>query len=130
VARPGGRPGGRSEYRLDGRPAGALPAARRAAIRAVFDRYAAAGVQFHALRTRESGARRFMSVHVLVPGGWMVQRGHALLEGLERDIGEAVPGLTVFTHLESLDDPASWNAAALDRPRPQAPEPGPGTAAR
>jgi cation diffusion facilitator family transporter len=111
----------------------ALPADERAAIRAVFDRYAATeGVQFHALRTRESGARRFISVHVLVPGGWTVQRGHALLEVIERDIRDAVPMLTVFTHLESLDDPASWDDTALDRPQAleTAPEAAPGTAAR
>jgi cation diffusion facilitator family transporter len=102
----------------------ALPAAEREGIRAVLARHERDGIEFHALRTRESGARRFMSVHVLVPGHWTVQRGHALLEALERDLRAAVPGLTVFTHLESLDDPRSWHDTALDRAADHAVLPG------
>lgn len=94
----------------------ALPVAERAAIRAVLERFAAAGIAFHALRTRESGARRFVSVHVLVPSDWTVRRGHALVEELERELRAVVPGLTTFTHLEPLDDPASWTDVALDQP--------------
>src|SRR5207244_1466698 len=57
----------------------ALPAADHDAIDAVLDRYRTEeGVQFHALRTREAGSRRFVSVHVLVPGAWTVQAGHNL----------------------------------------------------
>jgi cation diffusion facilitator family transporter len=94
----------------------ALPAAERARLTAIFEHYAREqGVQFHALRTREAGARRFISFHVLVPGQWTVQRGHALLERIERDAREALPGVTVFTHLESLDDPTSWDDTTLDR---------------
>ena len=93
----------------------ALPEADELRVQAVFDRYATDGVQFHALRTRQAGARRFVSVHVLVPGQWTVQRGHHLLERIEADVRQALPGVTVFTHLESLDDPASWDDVALDR---------------
>ena len=64
----------------------ALPEAELVAIRQVLDRYAQPNVQFHALRTRQAGARRFVSLHVLVPGGWGVHRGHTLLEQIERDI--------------------------------------------
>jgi len=93
----------------------ALPEAQRQAVLAIQERYAAEGVQFHALRTRESGARAFVSMHVLVPGGWTVQHGHALLERVEAEVRQAVPNVTVFTHLESLDDPASWVDTQLDR---------------
>jgi cation diffusion facilitator family transporter len=93
----------------------ALPEADEQRVQAVLDRHATDGVQFHALRTRQAGARRFVSVHVLVPGQWTVQRGHHLLERIEADVREALPGVTVFTHLESLDDPASWDDVALDR---------------
>ncbi len=77
-----------------------------------------APVQVHALRSRQSGTRRFVSMHVLVPGDWTVQRGHELLERIEADIRGALPNATVLTHLESLDDPASWDDITLDRPRP------------
>lgn len=89
-----------------------------ATVRAVFDRYRADGVQFHALRTRQAGARKFISMHVLVPGEWTVNRGHELLERIEADVRQALPGTTVFTHLESLDDPASWEDQTLERSWP------------
>ena len=93
----------------------ALPVEDRERVRAILDHLAGEGIQYHALRTRQSGARRFVSVHVLVPGDWTVERGHALLEGIEADVRAALPGVTVFTHLESLQDPASWDDQHLDR---------------
>jgi len=100
----------------------ALPPAEYAALCRALDAHVKDGIQYHALRTRESGARRFVSLHVLVPGEWTVHRGHALLERIEADIRAVVPNVTVLTHLESLDDPASWDDQTLDRasapPRP------------
>jgi len=94
----------------------ALPAAERATIGAVLERYAREQpVEFHALRTRESGTRRFVEVHVLVPGGWSVRRGHALLERLERDLRAALGPVTILTHLEPRNDPTSFADTALDR---------------
>jgi cation diffusion facilitator family transporter len=93
----------------------ALSEAELAAIRQVLARYTQPSVQFHALRTRQAGARRFVSLHVLVPGKWTVHQGHSLLEQIERDIRTALLNVTVFTHLESLDDPTSWQDTALDR---------------
>ncbi len=77
--------------------------------------YIKIGIQYHALRTRQSGARQFVSLHVLVPGMWTVQHSHQLLEDIEADIRRVLPGVTVFTHLESLDDPSSWEDMNLDR---------------
>ncbi len=79
---------------------------------------AAAGIDFHALRTRQAGARRFMSVHVLVPPEWTVKQAHDEVERIEADLRAAVPGLTVLTHLEPLGDPAADEDIALDRPHP------------
>ncbi len=93
----------------------ALSASDVAGVRQVFQVYEQAGVQFHALRTRQAGAQRFVSVHVLVPGDWTVQRGHELLERIEDDIRRTVSDAVVFTHLESLDDPASWEDETLER---------------
>jgi cation diffusion facilitator family transporter len=93
----------------------ALPPDERAAIEEVLQRYAGQGVQFHALRTRGAGRRAFVSVHVLVPGDWSVKRGHDLVERVERDLGVALPHASVFTHLEPLEDPASFADTELDR---------------
>jgi cation diffusion facilitator family transporter len=94
----------------------ALAAEDQARVRQVLRSYEQESVQFHALRTRQSGARKFLSVHVLVPGDWTVQRGHELLERIERDVRHSLPGASVFTHLEPLDDPASWADEKLDEP--------------
>jgi cation diffusion facilitator family transporter len=93
----------------------ALPADERRALLAAVEPHLADGVQMHALRTRQSGARRFVSFHVLVPGTWTVDRGHRLLEAIEADVRRALPAATVFTHLESIDDPAAWADTGLDR---------------
>jgi len=99
----------------------ALPVEELAAVRAALDSHLSDGIEYHALRTRQSGARRFVSFHVLVPGTWTVHRGHELLEDVEAQIRAAVPNVTVFTHLESLDDPTSWDDQYLDRSEPHTP---------
>ena len=81
----------------------------------VLDARRAPGIQFHAVRTRQAGARRFVSLHVLVPGDWTVQRGHALVEEIERDIRGAIANATVDTHLEPVEDAVSFEDQELDR---------------
>ena len=87
-----------------------------ARIEAVLEGFSSDEIQFHALRTRRAGRRAFVSVHVLVPGGWTVQRGHDLAELVEASLDGALEGLTnIFTHLEPLDDPLSQADIHLDR---------------
>ena len=92
-----------------------LPAEDQETIHRILREYERHEVCFHALRTRNAGRRSFISVHALVPGSWSVQRGHDMLENIERDIRAALPGATVFTHLEPLEDPAAWQDLSLDR---------------
>ena len=93
----------------------ALPSEDNDLVLAILDRYREQGIDFHALRTRESGARRFVELHFLVPGEWTIQKGHELAERLEGDIRDALPRATVLTHLEPLDDPVSHADIELDR---------------
>jgi cation diffusion facilitator family transporter len=93
----------------------ALPADEQEAIALILSEYKNQGSEFHALRTRVAGSRRFVSVHVLVPGEWTVQRGHDLCEEIELAISRALPGTNVTTHLEPLEDPVSWDDEELDR---------------
>ena len=95
-----------------------LPAEERKTILQILERYCLKSVSYHALRTRQSGPRRFVSVHILVPGEWTVQQGHQLLERIERDIRAALPNTTVTTHLEPLEDPNSFDDVTLDRVEP------------
>ena len=94
----------------------ALPVEEQEAIQQVLEQHGQADVQFHALRTRQAGARRFVSFHVIVPGAWTVHCGHQLIERIEADLRRVLPNVTVSTHLESMDDPASWSDLSLDRP--------------
>ena len=93
----------------------AIPLVEQATIGQTLEPWRAQGIEFHALRTRSSGARRFISMHVLVPGAWTVQRGHDLCEDIERALREALPETTVFTHLEPREDPAAFADQGLDR---------------
>jgi cation diffusion facilitator family transporter len=93
----------------------AISGAEQQRVQDVLLRYEAEGVAFHALRTRQSGGRRFVSMHVLVPGDWTVGRGHELLEEIEAAVRDAIPTCTVFTHLEPLEDPASFEDQEIVR---------------
>ena len=93
----------------------ALPAADQEKISEILSHYERKGIQFHAVRTRVAGQRRFVSAHVLVPGRWSVQRGHDLMEQIEKDLGKSLSGSTFFMHLEPSEDPASFEDQGLDR---------------
>lgn len=93
----------------------ALPAVEGEAVNRVVAKYRGLGVEFHAIRSRQAGSRRFVSMHVLVPGAWTVLQGHQLLEDLEREIRGALPNCSVLTHLEPIDDPCSFDDIDLDR---------------
>jgi cation diffusion facilitator family transporter len=73
------------------------------------------GVTFHALRTRQAGARRFVSFHLLVPDAWSVARAHQLSEEIEARMRSMVPNASIFTHIEPISDPASYDDQELDR---------------
>ncbi len=92
-----------------------LPPEELSDMEAVLEGYRDQGVVFHAIRSRMSGTRRFYAMHVLVPGAWTVSRGHQLLERIEGDLRARVPNLHVFTHLEPVEDPASFLDQHLDR---------------
>lgn len=90
------------------------------AIEKVLEGYRQQGLEFHALRTRQAGARAFISLHVLVPGAWTVQRGHDWSERIETSIRLAISNAHITTHLEPIEDPISLVDQGLDRPRPGA----------
>jgi cation diffusion facilitator family transporter len=94
----------------------AIPADERRQIELIFDHYRESGIEFHSLMTRQAGQRKFISVHILVPGEWTVQRGHDLLEVIEKEVRDHfhLP-VTVFTHLEPVEDPASQYDIGIDR---------------
>jgi|JI8StandDraft_1071087.scaffolds.fasta_scaffold24188_2 cation diffusion facilitator family transporter len=92
-----------------------LPPEQQAQILEVLKSYRRQGIDFHALRSREAGARSFISLHVLVPGAWTVMRAHQLVEELESELRRELPHASVFIHIEPLEDPASHQDLGLDR---------------
>lgn len=86
----------------------ALGPGDEASIKQVLDRYRSEKVDFHALRTRRSGQRAFVSLHVLVPPTWTVRMAHELANTVERDIIDSLPFASVITHIEPNDDPRAF----------------------
>ncbi len=72
-------------------------------------------ITYHALRTRQAGTQKFISVHILVPGAWTVQQGHDFLEKIEIRLRQEIENSIVFTHLEPFEDPASYEDIELNR---------------
>jgi cation diffusion facilitator family transporter len=95
---------------------GAIPQADRDQIQQLFAEYSKRyGISFHAFRTRRAARRRFVSFHLLVPDRWTVAQAHRLSEEIEERIRELVEGAVVFTHIEPISDPASYDDQSLDR---------------
>jgi len=94
---------------VEGLMDGALPSEDQQKIEEVIAQYRRRGVDFHALRTRQSAARRFVSVHMLVPGAWTVHDAHHLAEDFEGDIRKVLSDTIVHTHLEPIDDQISMD---------------------
>jgi cation diffusion facilitator family transporter len=91
-----------------------LPSETLAKIEAILQDYRTQGIDFHALRTRQAGRASFLQIHVLVPGAWTVQKGHQLLEEFEDKLHNLMPGVRLHTHLEPIEDPASFKDIDLD----------------
>ena len=74
----------------------------------VLDQFRGGKVDFHAIRTRRAAAQRFVSFHLLVPGAWPVQQAHELAERVEGRLSELMPGVIAISHIEPIEDPASY----------------------
>ena len=54
----------------------------------------------HDLRTRSSGAHRFVQFHVWVPGEWSVREAHDRLDRVEEALQDQFPGTEIIIHLD------------------------------
>lgn len=86
-------------------------------INQVLEKYKEKNIEFHSIMTRQSGQRKFILVHLLIPGIWNIHQGHNLAEKIEKDIRMLFPRAqtTVFTHLEPIEDPKSMLDISIDR---------------
>jgi cation diffusion facilitator family transporter len=94
----------------------AIPQEERDQLKILLEKYRSQDIQYHSLLTRQSGQRKFVALHILVPGAWTVQKGHNALEKIESDIRNHFQGpVTVFTHLEPVKDPLSMDDIGIER---------------
>jgi cation diffusion facilitator family transporter len=91
----------------------ALPAEEQAAVRSAIEAHIGPGMDYHALRTRRAGSRRFVDFHLLVPGTFTVRRAHELTKRIEEAIRAVLPGMEVTVHIEPIEDRAAWEDSEL-----------------
>jgi cation diffusion facilitator family transporter len=93
----------------------ALPEPDMERIHQILEPYRVRGLDYHALRTRRAGRIRLVDMHLLVPGAMTVREAHRVADEIEDKIRAALPGSAVLTHLEPIEDPASYQDQDLIR---------------
>jgi cation diffusion facilitator family transporter len=91
----------------------ALPESEQAAVRSAIEAHLDPHMDYHALRTRQAGARRFVDFHLLVPGEFSVSKAHVLTGRIEAALRAALPDLEVTVHVEPIEEPAAYQDSAL-----------------
>jgi cation diffusion facilitator family transporter len=91
----------------------ALPESEQHAVRAAIEALLRPGLHFHALRTRQAGARKFVDFHLLVPGTWNVQEAHDFTEHIEDAVRAALLGAEVTVHIEPIEAESAWHDSEL-----------------
>ena len=94
----------------------ALPPEETIQTRSILDSYETQGVSYHSLCSR-AAARKFMAIHLLVPGDWTVRRGHQLAEQIEQKVMRTVRYSNIVTHIEPIENPISHVDMDLDSSR-------------
>ncbi|MEA2584448.1 MAG: hypothetical protein QOF33_2533 [Thermomicrobiales bacterium] len=98
---------------FDGLMDRALPVSEVVAVRRAIEDELEPDTTYHALRTRRAGSRRFVDLHLLVPGRVSVAHGHDLANRIERAVATVLPGAETTVHLEPVEDRAAWRDSAL-----------------
>jgi cation diffusion facilitator family transporter len=108
-------------YKLIGRSASGLmdatiPEEDLRKIRVYLDSLQEKQIEYHSLMTRTAGQRKFISLHLLVPGEWTVKQGHDCADDVEETIiGLFDEPVTVSTHIEPVGDPSSMKDIGIVR---------------
>ena len=68
---------------------------------------------FHGLRSRKSGSRRFIDVHLLLPGECSVQEAHELCDRIEHLVESRLNNTSLTIHVEPVEDDASWDGHCI-----------------
>ena len=91
----------------------ALPETEQAAVRTAIETHLRPHMDYHALRTRQAGRRRFVDFHLLMPGSLTVQEAHVLTGKIEDAVRTVLPEAEVTVHIEPIEDSTAWQDSAL-----------------
>lgn len=69
-------------------------------IRSIISEHYSEYAEYHDLRSRMSGAERFVDLHLVVPKDELVGEAHDFCDHLEKDIKEKIPNLSILIHVE------------------------------
>jgi len=72
-------------------------------IRSIISEHYSDYAEFHNLRSRMSGAERFVDLHLVVPKNQHVVDAHEFCNHLEKDIKEMIPNLSILIHIEPCE---------------------------
>ncbi len=59
---------------------------------------------FHGIRTRKSGGKRFVNIHLLFPKNVSVVQAHGMCNHLEKDINVQFPNTSIYIHVEPCNE--------------------------
>lgn len=93
---------------FDGLMDHALPEPEQEQVRKAIQSVLRPGAAYHALRTRQAGAHRFVDFHLLVPGRTSVREAHKLAVEIEQAVGKLWDRVEVVIHIEPIEEPASY----------------------
>lgn len=60
-------------------------------------------ISYHNLRTRRSGAMRYIDLHIVVPADWSLQQAHAVADELEKRLERELAPAQVVIHVDPYD---------------------------
>ena len=69
-------------------------------IREIISANADGAIEAHDIRTRQAGAMTFIDFHLVVPGTMSVDAAHAICDGIELKLREAVERAQITIHVE------------------------------
>jgi cation diffusion facilitator family transporter len=72
-------------------------------IKSIITEHYSSFAEYHDLRTRMSGAERYVDLHLVVPKTQPVADAHEFCDHLERDIKEKIPNLSILIHIEPCE---------------------------
>jgi cation diffusion facilitator family transporter len=81
----------------------ALSTTDQIAIHTVLEQYKNQYLEVHDLRSRSSGARKFIDFHLVIPGDSSVQVAHDLCDAIENSLLENLPDSSITIHVEPQD---------------------------